>query len=155
MHNHDRVELEPSDVLVEHRGVPHLRRDKRRRRRLGRRVRIRFYENALLWKVDEEHVIGVLRKLGFKQVAGNQAQNWLILQNSTATIITLPRNERPLAHLPRQFSRPVLHDDDVRGEVTPVPSRLSMRNTCPSLGSNYMTQLNGESRRTPTDCRVH
>src|ERR1051325_10777564 len=25
-------------------------------------------------------------KLGFKQVAGNQAQNWLILQNSTATI---------------------------------------------------------------------
>ena len=25
-------------------------------------------------------------KLGFKQIAGNQAQNWLILQNSTATI---------------------------------------------------------------------
>jgi catechol 2,3-dioxygenase-like lactoylglutathione lyase family enzyme len=25
-------------------------------------------------------------KLGFKQVAGNQAQNWLILQNSTSTI---------------------------------------------------------------------
>ena len=25
-------------------------------------------------------------KLGFKQIAGNQAQNWLILQNSTSTI---------------------------------------------------------------------
>ena len=25
-------------------------------------------------------------KLGFKQIAGDQAQNWLILQNSTATI---------------------------------------------------------------------
>jgi len=25
-------------------------------------------------------------KLGFKQVAGNQAQNWLILQNATSTI---------------------------------------------------------------------